>query len=187
MSNEKMNLIIVAGQQGVGKSTIVRALLKETYNGARIDCTDIGHVNPWEYDVAFLKLVQKNVVSLIKNFWDAGYQNVIVESPFDYYEEYVEFRRSLPESINVYMAHLCASKEVRDVRRINRSEPSTKENRDLIDSCYPEEQKLQSANSDYLYMKVQNENLTIEETMAKITEAIPEIYNSPNHDNVTDV
>ena len=178
MPNETKNLIVVAGQQGVGKSTTVKALFEETRNAARVDCTGVCDVNPWKYDAAFLKLLAKNVVALIRNFWDAGYQNIVVESPFDFYEEYVAFRRSLPVNITVYMVHLCASKEVRDVRRINRPEPSTKENRDSVDSHCPEDEKLQLADGDYRYIRVQNEDLTVEDTVEIVRKSIPEIYES---------
>jgi predicted ABC-type ATPase len=39
-------LIIVSGEEGAGKSTIVRALLPSTPQGARIDPEDIGQTNP---------------------------------------------------------------------------------------------------------------------------------------------
>jgi guanylate kinase len=181
MQNKEKNLIIVAGQQGVGKSTIAKALFEQSNNAAHVDCTGICDVNPWEYDAAFLKLLTKNVAALTRNFWDAGYQNVVIESPFDFYEEYVEFRQLLPTNINIFMVHLCASKKVRDVRRINRSEPSSKEDRDRVDRYCPEDKKLQIAEGDYRYIKVQNENLTVKEALERIKNAIPEIYRVGSH------
>jgi ABC-type Mn2+/Zn2+ transport system ATPase subunit len=44
------NLIIIVGQEGSGKSTIVRALLEVTSSAARIDAEDVGAVNPWKLE-----------------------------------------------------------------------------------------------------------------------------------------
>ena len=54
-------LIIVSGEEGAGKSTIVRALLPSTPYGARIDAEDIGHTNPCPMDDTFFALLRRSV------------------------------------------------------------------------------------------------------------------------------
>lgn len=175
MSKEK-NLIVVVGQEGVGKSTICRALVPGTPTSAKIDADDIGQVSPCKMDAEFMRLVWKNTVALTTNYWEAGYCNVIAGSFFDELREYLQFRKALAPDAHIYLAHLCASKDVRDQRRIERSKSSSKEWRDWIDEAYQEDVSLGAAPQDYRYIRVDNDHLTIPETVAMIQAAIPEIY-----------
>ena len=70
-------LVVVTGEEGAGKSTIVRALLPHTPHGARIDAEDIGQTNPCPMDDRFFDLLRHNVAGLVENFWAAGYATVI--------------------------------------------------------------------------------------------------------------
>ena len=83
------NVILIAGQEGAGKSTLVRALLPLTCAGAQIDAEDVGQVNPCLMDTALLQLLRRNVAQLILNFWAAGYRNVIAGSIANTHSEYV--------------------------------------------------------------------------------------------------
>ncbi len=74
------NVILIAGQEGAGKSTLVRALLPLTCAGAQIDAEDVGQVNPCLMDTALLQLLRRNAAQLVLNFWAAGYRNVIAGS-----------------------------------------------------------------------------------------------------------
>lgn len=62
------------------KSTTVRALVKAIPWSAQIDAEDIGEVNPWQMDDAYLRMLWKNVTDLTRNFWSAGYPTVIAGS-----------------------------------------------------------------------------------------------------------
>jgi guanylate kinase len=42
----KVNLLIITGQEGAGKTTICRELLAHTPSAARIDGEDLGQTNP---------------------------------------------------------------------------------------------------------------------------------------------
>jgi ABC-type multidrug transport system ATPase subunit len=66
-------LILVTGEEGAGKSTIIRALLLRTPDGAGIDAEDVGRTNPWPMDDEFFDLLRRNVAGLVENFWAAGY------------------------------------------------------------------------------------------------------------------
>lgn len=169
-------LVIVAGQEGAGKTTIVRALLPYAQPGAAIDAEDVGRVNPWEWDDAFKNLLWDNVVGLVRNFWQAGYTTVIAGSFINDYPEYVQFRSRLDGNAHMYLVHLCASKPVRDARRIARPKPTSKEWRDSLDRSQPEDSTLGRLVAGYRYIRIDNSSLAVAQTVAHITRALPEIF-----------
>lgn len=170
------NLIIVVGQEGSGKSTTVRALLEVTPQGAQIDAEDVGTVNPWRMDDAFMRLLHANVADLTRNFWDAGYQNVIAGSFMSNYSDYQKFRTRLARDANVYIIHLCATKQTRDARRIEREKESSEEWRDKVDRADPEDATLQNQDGGYHYIRIDNDALMVADTVAIVQHAIPEVY-----------
>jgi len=170
------NLIIIVGQEGSGKSTTVRALLEVTPQGAQIDAEDVGTVNPWQMDDAFIRLLHANVADLTHNFWDAGYQNVIAGSFMSTYGHYQQFRDQLARDANVYIIHLCATKQTRDVRRIERDKETSEEWRDMVDLANPEDSTLQNQDGCYRYIRIDNDALTVADTVATVRRAIPEVY-----------
>lgn len=170
------NLIVVVGQEGSGKSTLVRALLPHTKPGAQIDAEDLAQINPFIFDDPFKLLLWKNVVALTQNYWAAGITTVIAGSFINDFQDYSRFRTHLLSSANIYLVHLCAAKLVRDQRRIDRPKSSTKEWRDWLDEHYPEDNSLGSADADYRYIRVENDKLSLDETVNQVTAAIPGVY-----------
>jgi hypothetical protein len=120
-------LIIVSGEEGAGKSTIVHALLPSTPRGARIDAEDIGQANPCPMDDTFFDLLRRNVVGLVENFWAAGYANVIAGSFLRRYSDYMSFRQLLPRPSAVFLVDLLVDREMRDRRRITRAKQTTQD------------------------------------------------------------
>lgn len=170
-------LIIVSGQEGVGKSSIVRALLPHTPMGAQVDAEDVGQVNPWKMDDAFVELLWRNVAALVRNFWAAGYPTVVAGSFLGTYEDLVRFRSRVDQEVSIYVVPLCASKDVRDRRRIARSKPTSKAWRDGVDLACPEDDTLGAAEDrDCRYIRIDNGSLSLEETVDRIRRAMPEIY-----------
>jgi len=169
-------LIIITGQEGVGKSTVVRALLADTPRGAQIDAEDVGQVNPWHWDDAFKELLWNNVAALARNFWQADYANVIAGSFINDYADYAQFRGCLDRDVEIYLVHLCASKTARDHRRIERPKPSSKKWRDELDSSYSEDSTLRDAEADFRYIHIDNSLLTIAETIERIRQELPEVF-----------
>lgn len=180
------NLIIIVGQEGSGKSTMARALLEVTPLGARIDAEDVGAVNPWRMDDAYIRLLHANVAALTCNFWDAGYRNVIAGSFMSNYREYLQFSARLDREANVSIIHLCATKRTRDARRIAREKPTSKEWRGSVDRADPEDTTLREADADYRYFRIDNDRLTVAETVFKVQQAIPEIYGAPSNETSAD-
>ena len=169
-------LIIVSGEEGAGKSTIVRALLPFTPNGARLDAEDIGQTNPCPMDDEFFGLLRRNVAGLVENFWAAGYVNVIAGSFLRCYPDYVAFRRLLSRPVPVYLVDLRVDRKVRDHRRITRAKQTTQEWRDMVDQV-PEDQTIRdAADADYSYIGIDNTHLDVAATVDRVRSAIPEVY-----------
>ena len=170
------NLIIIEGQEGSGKSTTVRALAKAIQWSARIDAEDVGDVNPWHMDDAFLRLLRKNVADLTRNFWDAGYRNVVAGSFLTNVDEYREFRDVLEMPASVYVVQLCATRASRDVRRINRGKETSEEWRDMVELVDPEDASFASANADYKFLRIDNDDLTVSDSVERIRQWEPGLF-----------
>lgn len=170
-----MNLLIITGQEGSGKTTVCRALLAHTPNAARIDAEDVGQTNPWEMNDAFVRLLWKNVCAIITNFVDAGFENIIAGSFLNTKDELKAFQKALGMDMNVYVIHLCAMKPVRDERRMQRAKPTTEEWRNRLDALYREDRTLQHADT-YTYVRIDNDSQSVAETITAIKRALPVIY-----------
>lgn len=170
-------MVIVTGQEGAGKSTLVRALLPHTPRGARIDAEDLGQVNPWVMDDAFGELLRANVAALAENFWRAGYRTVLAGSFLDDHAEYLRFRPLVDTDAHMYVVQLCAAKPVRDLRRVRRSKPSSPQWRDRVDLACPEDASLAAApGADYRYLRIDNDAETVAESVRRIAAAFPEVF-----------
>ncbi|WP_428966144.1 GTPase family protein [Micromonospora fluostatini] len=173
-------LVLVQGQEGAGKSSIVRALVPHTPRSARIDAEDIGQTNPCLMDDEFFDLLRRNVAGLVEKFWAAGYPNVIAGSFLRDYADYLAFRRVLPQPTAVFLVELLVDKDVRDHRRATRAKQTTQEWRDMVD-LIPEDRTIrEAAEADYRYIGIDGTGLDIAETVRRIMDAIPEIYHSSN-------
>jgi len=169
-------LVVVGGEEGAGKSTIIRALLPYTPVGARIDAEDIGQTNPCPMDDEFFKLLRRNVAGLVENFWTAGYANVIAGSFLRGYPDYLAFRPLLTRPSAVFLVDLLVDKDVRDHRRVMRAKQTTQQWRDMVD-LMPEDRTIrQATDADYRYVGVDTTRLDVAETVRRIMSAIPEIY-----------
>jgi hypothetical protein len=174
--NGGSRLVLVTGEEGAGKSTVIRALLSHTPDGARIDAEDIGQTNPCPMDDEFFDLLRRNVAALVENFWAAGYVNVVTGSFIRGYRDYVDFRRLLTQPAAVFLVELLVDKAVRDQRRATRAKQTTQEWRDMVD-LVPEDQTIrQATGADYRYIGIDTTGLSLDETVARIKVAIPDVY-----------
>jgi hypothetical protein len=145
-------------------------------NGARIDAEDIGQTHPCPMDDEFFDLLRRNVAGLVENFWDFGYVNVIAGSFLRDYQDYLAFRQLLTQPSVVFMVELLVDRKVRDHRRVTRAKQTSQEWRDTVD-LIPEDQTIrQAVDPGYRYIGVDTTNLTIDQTIQRITTAIPEVY-----------
>jgi ABC-type cobalamin/Fe3+-siderophores transport system ATPase subunit len=173
---QQHRLVLVSGEEGAGKSTIVRALLPHTPNSARIDAEDLGQTNPCPMDNEFFDLLRRNVAGLVENFWTAGYTNVIAGSFLRDYPDYLAFRKLLTLPRAVFLVDLIVDKDVRDGRRVTRAKQTTQEWRDMVDRT-PEDLTIrQATDADYRYVGIDTTRLDTLETVRRIKHAIPEIY-----------
>ena len=169
-------LVIVTGEEGAGKSTVVRALLPHTPRGAQIDAEDVGQVNPCPMDDRFFDLLRHNVARLVENFWRAGYVNVVAGSFVRDYPDYLAFRRLLTPPSAVFLVELSVAKNVRDHRRATRAKQTTRQWRDMVD-LIPEDLTIRLATDpDYRYVGIDTTDLDVAGTVQRIKAAIPEIY-----------
>jgi dephospho-CoA kinase len=179
MATTQRHLILVTGEEGAGKSTLMSALLQHTPDGAKLDAEDVGQVNPFEFGETFLDLLWRNVAGCIANFWGAGYRTVITGSLLDgdTFASFERFRRHIPTDVAIHVVQLRASKSVRDERRIRRDKPSSKEWRDRVDASYPREDTgLRDRAKDYQFFSLDNSTMQVEETAQTVMARIPEVY-----------
>jgi hypothetical protein len=167
-SNSAKNLIIVFGQEGAGKTTIISRLIKYIPYSAQIDAENVGQVNPWVYNEEFLQLLWKNVLDLTQNFWSFGYSTVITGSFLGLYSQYLEFRNLLPPDTHITLIHLFASKAIRDQRREKRAKPYNKKKSDWVDENYPDDPEFGNHASELHYFGIETSDLSIDATLSLI-------------------
>lgn len=163
-----LRLIVIVGQEGVGKSTIVRALLPQLRDGAVLDGEDVGQVTPWVYDETFRHLHRCNVAAVVNNFWAAGYRTVVAGSFLRSFAEFLAFRTLLPDDVDVTVVQLVARKHVRDQRRAGRAKLTSQEWRDAVDQAEPDDTTLQRADAGYRYITLDTSDLDVAQSVMRI-------------------
>jgi hypothetical protein len=172
-------LMLITGQEGVGKSTVIRALLPRLHQGAAIDAEDVGQVNPWIYDDAFRELHRRNVGALVENFWAAGYANVVAGSFFETLTEYRAFRTLLTqEPVAVVVVELAAAKAERDRRRTTRAKITNQEWRDLVDRAHRPDESLSRSGQDagFRFVSLDTTALDLTATVAQVVAVAPRMF-----------
>ena len=172
MSAGRRHLVAVVGQEGVGKTTVVRALSSAVERGAVLDGEDVGQVHPWVYDEAFRDLHRRNVAALVRNFWEAGYPTVVVGSFLADHREYTAFRPLLPADADVPVVQLLARKDVRDARRSSRAKQTTQQWRDMVDEVDLEDTSFRAAEADYAFVAIDTSDLSVDDTVERLRAAV---------------
>jgi ABC-type cobalamin/Fe3+-siderophores transport system ATPase subunit len=163
-----LRLVVVVGQEGVGKSTVIRALLPHVQDGAVLDGEDVGQVNPWIFNEAFRDLHRRNVAAVACNFWAAGYRTVVAGSFLSSLVEFVAFRALVPAHVEVTVVRLSARKDIRDRRRAGRAKQTSQEWRDAVDRADPEDTTLPRGDAGYKYIELDTSHLDVAQTVARI-------------------
>jgi len=169
-NQETKSLIIIFGQEGVGKTTIISTLPEYIPNSAGVDGEDLLNVNPWAWNEKTKKLLWENVIDTTRNFWEFGYNPVVTGSFFNYYSEFQEFKGQIPEAKNIIVIQLCADKEIRDDRRRKRPKKYQKEVSDWVDNYYPEDQEFCKHSNELPYLRIASDKQKVEETITTILE-----------------
>ena len=166
-------LVVLTGQEAAGKSTLVRALLPRLPSGAQIDAEDVGPVNPWRYDDAFRALHYRNVADLARNFWAAGYRDVLAASFVDNRQQLRDFLGVLGRSFDarperLFVVQLCAVREARDQRRVARPKPPSAELRDQVDRAAPEDTTLADHPDQYTYLRLDTDAVGVGQAVESV-------------------
>ena len=176
-------LIILCGLEGSGKSTLTKAILPHLKNGAAFDAETILQVNPFEFNEAFQNLAISHAADLIFNFYEHGLDTVVAASFINDRFWYDRFRTLLPGLYNIYLIMLEADKKTRDIRRIARKKPTSKEARDWLDNKYPPDETLKDteATGDYKYISIENSKFTVDEIIELIKTTLPGVFSLSHH------
>jgi hypothetical protein len=170
-------LMLISGQEGVGKSSVMRALLPRLARGAVVDGEDVGQVHPWVYDEQFRALHRRNVAAVVSNFWTAGYPNVVTGSILETLEEYRAFRVLLTDEADIVVVELVAAKAERDRRRQTRSKTTTKEWRDMVDRQHPDDSLRGAGDAeDVRHVQIDTTDLDLAATVLHVTAAAPDMF-----------
>jgi ABC-type cobalamin/Fe3+-siderophores transport system ATPase subunit len=175
-----LRLVVVVGQEGVGKSTVVRALLAHLQDGAVLDGEDVGQVNPWVFNDTFRDLHRRNVAAVACNFWAAGYRTVVAGSFLSSLVEFLAFRALVPADVEVTVVHLMARKDIRDRRRADRTKQTSQDWRDAVDRADPEDTTLRRGDAGYRYIALDTSDLDVAQTVARIRTEVLELDGADN-------
>jgi thymidylate kinase len=160
-------LLIICGQEGVGKSTLIKSLVEHLHHGAVIDAEDLVQVNPWEQNEKFENLVLDNAACIVNNFFKYNYERVVVGSVVRNRKELDLFKTKLTSQPEIYILNLIVSPEILDKRRKQREkEPFTKEFLDWLKTSAPQDATLkEDSEGNYTYIEINNSNFSVEETI----------------------
>lgn len=76
--NTITKLIIISGAPGVGKTTIGNMLFSKLDSSAFLDGDDVWRINPFEVTDKTRSIVEKNIIYILRNYIEAGYEYVIL-------------------------------------------------------------------------------------------------------------
>lgn len=171
-------LLIIGGDEGAGKSTLAKKIVPHINNGAAFDAENLVQIFPFEFNNTFQNLVIDNSLDLIHNFYEYGYERVVAGSFVNDRNWFDIFRSKLKYDPQIYFLMLVVPKPERDIRRLTREKKSTKEMMDWLDNKYPPDTTLRDSQKtgDYTYVEIDNSNISIEDSIAKLKELIPDFF-----------
>jgi hypothetical protein len=114
------DLILINGCGGSGKDTTGRLLLARLKSAALVDIKALIRVEPWEFGEKITDLGVRNAASLITNFAESGYRQIILSGGLATQKSLDLLMSSIPDSLRVHYFWLEVPKSVRDMRRVQR-------------------------------------------------------------------
>lgn len=171
-------LLIVCGQEGVGKSTLLKSLVKQLRHGAVVDVEDLLQVNPWKQNKEFENLALDNAAAIVNNFFKYSYPQVAVGSAVRNRKELDLFKTKLVLQPETYILNLVVFQDILDKRRKQREqEPYTEKFLEWLKTSPQQDSTLKESNdSSYTYVEIDNEKLSVEETIMQLKKTIPKFF-----------
>ncbi len=113
-------IILINGRPGAGKSTVAKLLSEKLDSVALLEFDSLIKVKPFEYGEKLLLLGLENSVSVVNNFLDFGFKNIILCAGTTK-ESHLEFFLSKIEgSSQIHWIYLNVSVEERSKRKVSR-------------------------------------------------------------------
>ena len=155
---------------GSGKTTAAKALLWKLKKSAHIESDSLISVNPFIYDAHLEKLGIKNIALLIKNFFNSGYENIIISGLIRNKKIFNYFYKLIKPKTKMYIIYLKANKKSRAQRRLVRARDGadTKKWIDWIDKKFPEDSTLNTSDEKYAFLETDNNNQSIKKIIEEI-------------------
>jgi dephospho-CoA kinase len=118
----KQRIILISGFAGTGKTTIAN-MLHETFNSsALVSADELFHIRPFEIGEKLGRVKLQNCLSVITNFLNEGYENIICEGLVWSQAELDSVVVSFVKRCNLVLFWLDAQKDIRRERVMQRGE-----------------------------------------------------------------
>ncbi|MSU54693.1 MAG: hypothetical protein EXS48_02595 [Candidatus Staskawiczbacteria bacterium] len=165
-------IILINGQGGAGKTSVSKELLKELKNSAYFDVDFLVATNPWEFGDATDNLAIKNAISLINNFFEKGFENIIVSGLTRNQKLLDKFTEQLNKGISILFIWLRANKETRLSRKEGRGrdDADKKEHFNFLDKLMPDVESIEVKNGRSIFIEISSK--TIQEIVSEIKKVI---------------
>ncbi|OGZ69365.1 MAG: hypothetical protein A3D44_02825 [Candidatus Staskawiczbacteria bacterium RIFCSPHIGHO2_02_FULL_42_22] len=134
-----MKLILINGLGGAGKSSSGKALMRAMDSSAYIGLDSLVATNPWEFNKKTDDLGIKNAISLIRNFSETGFENIIISGLTRNQEILNDFLSSLNQKADILFIWLYADADQRILRKEkrNRDQADKREDFNSLDVLIP--------------------------------------------------
>ena len=114
-------IIIVSGQAGVGKTTTAKLLLSNIDKSAYVEADSLAVVSPFIFNDDLVVLCLNNALSVISNYFTAGYSTVIFSGFLGKQSQLDYLINGIKDKSDIYLVWLEAQKEVRQNRKKERN------------------------------------------------------------------
>src|SRR3989344_3203263 len=120
----KQHITYISGHVGSGKTILGEMLQEKFASCARVESDFLILVKPFEIGPKLTELSVKNTISVVSNFLEEGYENILIVGGVWNQEQLDQYLRKFPtEKYDVSVFWLHASKDVRNARALKRGDP----------------------------------------------------------------
>lgn len=149
-----MKLFLVNGQQGSGKTSVSKLLLRKIKNSAYFGTDALVATNPWEFGGKTDELAIANAVSLINNFSKFGFENIIICGLTRNQNILDKFLAEFQQQPEMMFIWLRADNKTRMLRKEKRSRDEADERKhfDFVDSLIPDINSIEVKNGTAIFI-----------------------------------